>query len=371
VDGKQPVAAQQQEEEASVGDGDKAEEEDAAAEAAAAAANATAAAEAAAAAAAADAAANATDEGGDKAKAAAAAAAAAAAPAAPPAKPQPVVHRAVLTVTAHYEGLRLRPHTGEEKALSAARLAALRLRDELKREKADARNSLEGYLYDVRNKLADQEEAAAQVSTEEQRSAILSAVEAADEWMYDEGRDVAAAVYKAKMGEVKALAEPVFLRMKEGPGGLRAAALEAGRKNVAEIRAMVKKWNITMPWLTGNDTAPLLEEAGRVEGWLDEMEAAQGKLAGHEAPAFLSKDVEPQLKKMKEMALRLARKPAPPPPPKPKANKTAEANATATAGGAGNDTTVEVEKEEGAAAAEGGAEAGAGEEAKTAAGDEL
>lgn len=342
-----------------MGDGDKAEEEDAAAEAEAAAA----------AAAEAKAKANKTADANNNATdaEAAAAAAAKAAEAAKPKAPQPVVHRATLMVKAHYEGLRLRPHSAVETAASAAKLAALRARDELRREKADARNSLEGYLYDVRNKLADQEEAAAQVSTEEQRAAVLAAVEAADEWMYDEGRDVAAAVYKAKTAEVKALAEPVFLRIKEGPGGLRAAAVEAGRKNVAEVRALAKKWNVTMPWLSEEDKAPLLEEAARVEAWLDEKEAAQAKLPGHEAAAFLSTEVDPQLVKMKDTARRLARKPAPPPPPpKPKANKTADANATGNGtdaeGAAGNGTafTVKVEKEGGEGGGEGAAAAAAG-----------
>ena len=365
MDGPAPTSQPEEEGALDVGDGDKAEEEDAAAQAA----------EAVAAKAAAKA--NATTDSTDSKDAAAEAEDKdkAKAPAAP-AAPQPVVHRATLAVRAHYEGLRLRPHTAEEKAASSAKLAALRARDELKREKADARNSLEGYLYDVRNKLADQEEAAALVSTEAQRGAVLAAVEAADDWMYDEGRDVAASVYQGKTGEIRALAEPIFLRMKEGPGGLREAAVEAGRKNVGEIQALVKKWNVTMPWLSANDTAPLLEEAERVAAWLDEKEAAQATTPGHEAAVFLSTEVEPQLKKMKETARRLARKPAPPPPPKPKANKTAEANATAGAEGAAgsnNETTsVKVEKDgdEAAAGAGAGEEEAAEAEAATP-GDEL
>jgi hypothetical protein len=59
------------------------------------------------------------------------------------------VHRKILRVTSHYEGLRLRPGTEEEKESSKQKLAALRANDQLKREKADARNSLEAYLYEV------------------------------------------------------------------------------------------------------------------------------------------------------------------------------------------------------------------------------
>ena len=59
------------------------------------------------------------------------------------------VHKKILTVTTHYDGLRLRPATQEEKEASKKKLTLLRLNDEKKREKADARNSLEAYLYEV------------------------------------------------------------------------------------------------------------------------------------------------------------------------------------------------------------------------------
>ncbi|KAM3569648.1 hypothetical protein VYU27_008252, partial [Nannochloropsis oceanica] len=169
------------------------------------------------------------------------------------------------------------------------------------------------------------------VSTEEQRTAVLSLVEETDDWMYDEGRDVEASLYREKTSRVRSLTVPIFLRQVEGPGGARAAAVEAAAKNVAEIRALVKKWNTTMPWLTDEEKDGLLGEAAAVETWLQEKEEAQALKEGHETPAFFSTEVPPQLKKMKDTARRLGRKPAPPPPPppKPESNKTDE-NATAS-----------------------------------------
>ena len=61
-------------------------------------------------------------------------------------------------MTTHYEGLRLRPASEEEKIHSKDKLAELRANDERKREKADARNSLEAYLYEVKNKMMEHEE---------------------------------------------------------------------------------------------------------------------------------------------------------------------------------------------------------------------
>jgi hypothetical protein len=53
--------------------------------------------------------------------------------------------------------------------------------------------------------------------------------------MYDEGRDVDAFTYREKTSDVRVLAAPIFSRMNEGPGGVRAAAVEAARKTVGEV----------------------------------------------------------------------------------------------------------------------------------------
>ena len=72
-------------------------------------------------------------------------------------------------MTKHFNGLRLRPATEEEKSSSKKKLAVLRANDEKKREKADARNSLEAYLYEVKNKMLEHEEVGRDGGREEGR----------------------------------------------------------------------------------------------------------------------------------------------------------------------------------------------------------
>ena len=197
-----------------------------------------------------------------------------------------------------------------------------------------------------------------------------------------------AVTYNAKTSEVRALAVPIFLRQAEGgPTGLRATAVEAATKNVAEVEtrppthlpSLFIRFSSTHPpflfiyppthppqsnrsvlWSrsgilrcpgsprrrryvppTHTPTHPLLptqpttvllsdqpilthppthlstqdsllEEAATVEKWLAEKEAAQAAKEGHEEPAYLSTEVAPQLKKMKDTARRLGRKPVSP-----------------------------------------------------------
>lgn len=37
---------------------------------------------------------------------------------------------------------------------------------------------------------------------------------------------------------------PIVLRMSEGPGGERQAAVEAAQKDLSDMRALVKKWEV-------------------------------------------------------------------------------------------------------------------------------
>ena len=43
-------------------------------------------------------------------------------------------------------------------------------------------------------------------------------------------------MYREKLSEVKKSAQPIFLRMAEGPGGERQKAVDAAKKTLVEVR---------------------------------------------------------------------------------------------------------------------------------------
>jgi hypothetical protein len=49
------------------------------------------------------------------------------------------------------------------------------------------------------------------VSQEEDREALSTALAAAEDWLYDEGDSTTLAVYKAKLAELKAIADVIFV----------------------------------------------------------------------------------------------------------------------------------------------------------------
>jgi hypoxia up-regulated 1 len=90
------------------------------------------------------------------------------------------------------------------------RLKALDLADTARKEKAAALNDLEAYVYKVRNRLRDEEDQLAVVSTSEQREEAIELCNTVEDWLYDEGKSQEVSVYKTKQSSIKSKAETIF-----------------------------------------------------------------------------------------------------------------------------------------------------------------
>ncbi len=79
----------------------------------------------------------------------------------------------------------------------------------MQEETADRKNALEGYIYDMRAKLAN--ELAEYVKPED--LAVFSAqLEAMESWLYDEGENETKSTFVAKLAELHKLGEPIMQR---------------------------------------------------------------------------------------------------------------------------------------------------------------
>jgi heat shock 70kDa protein 4 len=245
--------------------------------------------------------------------ASAAAAAASAAPAAPaPKKKRVKKHTVGFDVTA-------------SPALPAPSLAdmceaelQMALQAKAQEEKADAKNAVEAYIYSLRNRLADSLGAFA---TESEKEAIGSALEKAEDWLYDEGEDVARSVYVAKLEELKTLGGPVETRAAEAVAAPpAAAALEAAAAGFKATAAGPGAAHIPEA-----DRAKVEAEADAALAWLAEKRALAAAAPPTADPAFTAADAakkEATLRRVCEPILATP-KPAPPPPPAPKADEAA------------------------------------------------
>ncbi|KAK3884891.1 hypothetical protein Pcinc_010865 [Petrolisthes cinctipes] len=80
-------------------------------------------------------------------------------------------------------------------------------------ERESARNTLESYIMDAQDQLYQQEYEEA--TTEQERESIRQLCTQLGEWLYEEGFDQAASVYRVRLSELASLFEPVKNRVQQ------------------------------------------------------------------------------------------------------------------------------------------------------------
>lgn len=111
----------------------------------------------------------------------------------------------------------------------------MQAQDRQEKERADARNALEEYVYELRGKLSEGEVLHDFVA-EDQRQKLVNQLDALEQWLYDEGEDQNRQVYSDKLGELRTEGEPIKQRRLEfelRPGALDEFALSIQLTNKA------------------------------------------------------------------------------------------------------------------------------------------
>jgi len=79
----------------------------------------------------------------------------------------------------------------------------------LEKDRADAKNSVEEYVYYIREKLHGEYE---KYATEDHRTEFSSLLSATEDWLYEEGEEEKKQAYVDKLAEVKKFGDPIQLR---------------------------------------------------------------------------------------------------------------------------------------------------------------
>ncbi|KAI8464405.1 MAG: Hsp70 protein-domain-containing protein [Monoraphidium minutum] len=227
-------------------------------------------------------------------------------------------------------GPRHAPLSGGALTAAQANLTAYVLREAVKRDTARAKNDLEAYIIGTREKL--DEEPWQAVTTDDQRSTFRESLMDAEDWLYGDGEAEAAAGFRKKLGDLRAVGEPMARRAAELTA--RPKAVSAAR-DAAELALKVAGlWPETKPWINATDADDMVAKVKDFLSWLQEQEAAQSKKAPHEDPAFESLIVTFKWEVVSKAFDRLNNKRKPRPPPEAK-NKTEGAAEGATEGAEG------------------------------------
>lgn len=233
------------------------------------------------------------------------------------------VHKRLLDVTTYYIS-RVRPHTPELLEASKAKLLAMAQRDKERMMLQEAKNKVESYIYKIKNKLQDDEEAVGAVSTEEQRQEVQKLAIDAGEWLDEDGYDADLKTMEAKFLELSVPFEKILLRLAETKA--RPQAVAALNKKLVEMEGLMKLWEETKQHITADERGIVIKQVEEMRKWIEEKEAEQALKLAHEDPVFVSADLPGKTRLVESLILSLDKKPA----PKPKKKKKVKGNETDT-----------------------------------------
>jgi hypoxia up-regulated 1 len=248
-------------------------------------------------------------------------------------------HKKTLEVEKYYTS-KIQPMSEELMAESMAKLGELARVDKERVMLEEAKNLVESYTYLIKNKLIDNEESIAKVTTEEQREELSKLAKGGEEWMEDDVYDADLATTQAKYAELSEPAEKVWFRVKEMSA--RPEAILALQAKLIKVEELLEKWKTTMPHITEEERDEVTVIVKELRDWITETEEKQAATESHEDPAFTSKEVPLQTKSLEKVIGKLSRKPKPKAPKKEEKEEEA-GNATK----AGNETDAGDESKDG------------------------
>mmetsp|Transcript_4451 Transcript_4451/g.8050 ORF Transcript_4451/g.8050 Transcript_4451/m.8050 type:complete len:743 (-) Transcript_4451:48-2276(-) len=232
-------------------------------------------------------------------------------------------HKKTLTVEAYHVG-KIQPLSKELMEEYKFNLAELKRKDQERFMLEEAKNTLEAYIYKIKNKLIDQEEDIAKISTEEQREGLSKLSMEAEDWLFDEGDTASLETIKAKYEELTTPAEKMWFRLSEMTA--RPQAIKELTDKITEVEEKFNKWVTNMTHITDEEKSDVAEKIENARKWIADKEKEQEAKAPHEDPAFTSEEVPSQILPVQKLVARLVKKPK----PKVEKNETEEKTSSET-----------------------------------------
>ncbi|XP_050303566.1 heat shock 70 kDa protein 4 isoform X2 [Anthonomus grandis grandis] len=200
--------------------------------------------------------------------------------------------------------------------------------DKQEKERADSRNALEEYVYELRNKVSSDDELAPFI-LDLDREVLVRKLDEMENWLYEEGEDCNKQVYVDKLAELKQEGEPVQQRKIEydlRPAILEdfARALQLCMKAIELIRNKDQKYS----HLTEEEVAQVEKAFQESYQWLEQTRQKLNASSLHLPPPITIAQVRQEKANFDNTVNAILNKPVPKAPSPPKEEKsTAEPNA--------------------------------------------
>ncbi|KAI9098217.1 Hsp70 protein-domain-containing protein [Phlyctochytrium arcticum] len=192
----------------------------------------------------------------------------------------------------------VKPMTEDYKKKAEIKLAALDAMDAAKRGRESAQNTLEALIYSAKDFFYHDD--AEKTSTETERSSFKEHLDALSDWLFEEADSAPTHVLKEKYESLKKLHAPWHFKYTEHRA--RTEVTNLITKTYNATRAAIDSMMEHNPKLHANAQLAnetfhsAVAEIESVWNWFEEKVKEQSKLATHDAPVLLSKEVKQKVK---------------------------------------------------------------------------
>ncbi|XP_065200691.1 heat shock 70 kDa protein 4-like [Planococcus citri] len=189
--------------------------------------------------------------------------------------------------------------------------------DRQERDRIDARNALEEYVYELRGQLSSSDELATFVPDKE-RKKLCQQLDEIENWIHEEGDDCKRQVYSDKLKSLQDYDEPIKKRKFEfgvQPQLLEefSSILQLTQKAVDQYNAGIKSYS----HLEKNEVQRVQESTNSALRWIEDIRNKLNVASRHQNLHFTADQIKSEKKKFEQEVIKVFQKPKPQQPPTP------------------------------------------------------
>ena len=219
-------------------------------------------------------------------------------------EPKPKYQTETLQCLSSFNGL-----TAEQVKEADQQEKAMLKKDEEIRARNHAKNELESYIYNMRDKVTDVYKA---YVLDNVRDDFLQKLEATENWLYDdEGYFAKREAFEARLTDLQTIGNPIVCRYKDSQE--RPEAVSQLTQRLETIERILSTPNEKYDHITDEDKKPVREMIADAQSWLQKMLVEQSNLALTQDPVLKAVDILDRMKNVDALYNKVMSKPKPAP----------------------------------------------------------
>ncbi|TKC35153.1 hypothetical protein EI555_002941 [Monodon monoceros] len=207
------------------------------------------------------------------------------------------------------------------------------MQDKLEKERNDAKNAVEEYVYEMRDKLSGEYE---KFVSEDDRNNFTLKLEDTENWLYEDGEDQPKQVYVDKLAElknlyilssVKNLGQPIKIRFQESEE--RPKLFDELGKQIQQYMKVISSFKNKEDQYDHLDAADMVKvekSTNEAMEWMNNKLNLQNKQSLTMDPVVKAKEIEAKIKELMSICSPIISKPKPKVEPPKEEQKNAEQN---------------------------------------------